>query len=202
MKEYPSILHWRDAPAGRKCIAFNKYDGSNLRWEWSQKKRWNKYGTRNTLFDQSGSPWNQAIGIFIETMGEDIMKEVSKEFKRYSINQRRVTAFTEFFGPSSFAGNHNEKEPKQLKLFDVYIDGIGFVAPLQFAHMFNSYNWAAEVIYNGNMNAEFISDVKLGKYNVGEGVVCKGVGWMAKVKTDAWINRLKNHYGQEWEKYE
>lgn len=53
MQQYPSILGSSKAPLGEPCIAFVKYDGSNLRWEWSPKRGWNKYGTRTQLFNET-----------------------------------------------------------------------------------------------------------------------------------------------------
>jgi hypothetical protein len=61
MLQYPSINGWRRSPQGKECIAFEKYDGSNLRWEWDPKKGWAKYGTRRQLFDESSPLYNQAV---------------------------------------------------------------------------------------------------------------------------------------------
>jgi hypothetical protein len=38
MKQYPSIAHYDDSILGTPMVAFNKLDGSNLRFEWSKKK--------------------------------------------------------------------------------------------------------------------------------------------------------------------
>ena len=48
--------------------------------------------------------------------------------------------------------------------------------------------------------------MRLGKYNVGEGVVCKGGSggpdlWMAKIKTYAYMERLKQAFADRWEDY-
>ena len=48
MKEYPSIPHI-DRGTGEFCIAFTKYDGSNIRAEWTRKSGWSKFGTRTHL---------------------------------------------------------------------------------------------------------------------------------------------------------
>jgi hypothetical protein len=196
MIEYPSIKHCRDAPVGKACYAFKKYDGSNLRWQWTSKKGWCKRGTRGSLFDESTKPWCQAIPIFESGIGDEIVKAMTKRF----VGCRDFTVFTEFFGPSSFAGNHVEAEPKELVLFDVYLDPIGFVPPKIFADLFRE-PWAAEVVYTGKMNHDFINAVQKGEYGDGEGVVCKGKDWSAKIKTKSWINKLKHHYGQSWEKH-
>jgi hypothetical protein len=198
MLEYPSISHYRDAPIGLLCYVFEKYDGSNLRWEWSRNKGWYKFGTRTSMFDRSTPLWSQAIPIFMNEMADVIEDEVRYEHRGI----QRFTVFTEFFGASSFAGNHKEDEPKKLILLDVHIDKRGFMSPKDFTYMFADVPWQANMIYKGNMNAQFIEEVKNGKHTPGgEGVVCKGSNWTAKIKTDAWLQRLKTHYGQDWEKH-
>ena len=51
MKEYPSIPY--RIHGDLDIIAFGKYDGSNIRAEWSQKKGFYKFGTRKRLLDES-----------------------------------------------------------------------------------------------------------------------------------------------------
>jgi len=73
------------------------------------------------------------------------------------------------------------------------------VLPRDFVNHFGHLR-AAEVIYEGNFNSQFVQDVKDGKYPVEEGVVAKGVKegkkqhglWMSKVKTRKWFERLKH----------
>jgi hypothetical protein len=47
--------------------------------------------------------------------------------------------------------------------------------------------------------------VRRGKYGVKEGVVCKGGSgpdlWMVKTKTTAYLERLKQSFGERWEDY-
>lgn len=195
MLQYPSIVGWRKAPIGKPCIAFNKYDGSNLRWEYSPKQGWNKFGTRRCMFDKNTPLYNQAIELFQDQMAKTIVDTVNDIHGR---KVERITAFTEFFGPSSFAGFHEHDEQKQLKLFDVFVFKKGFVPPKQFVKHFGQHSWAAEVVYEGNMNMEFIEDVRSGKYPVYEGVICKGEDWIAKVKTVEFLNRLRETHQNLW----
>ncbi len=67
-----------------------------------------------------------------------------------------------------------------------------------------------DVIYVGKLNEEFIASVRRNDYNLKEGVVCKGtiptgasVGgiWSCKVKTQAYFDRLKTRFANEWTKY-
>ena len=196
MLQYPSIKPWRDSPKGEHCIAFKKYDGSNLRWEYSPKKGWSKMGTRRQMFDSSTPLYSQSIELFNDTMAAAIVERVNDIHGR---KVERITAFTEFFGPSSFAGSHDHDEAKELRLFDVFVFKKGFIPPRQFIKAFEQYSWAAEVIYEGNMNAEFIADVRDGKYPVDEGVICKGADWMAKIKCIAYLDKLRSQNPALWE---
>lgn len=195
MLQYPSINSWRKSPIGKPCVAFYKYDGSNLRWEWSPKRGWTKYGTRHQLFDESTPLFNQAIELFQDEVGQHVVDEVCHYAKR---KVERIIAFTEFFGESSFAGTHNIDETKVLKLFDVSLYKTGFIPAKQFVKLFRQYDWCAEVIYEGNMNIEFIDDIRNGKYPVYEGVVCKGDNWMAKIKTIEYLDRLHSENEALW----
>lgn len=52
MKQYPSIPTFKDAgfPKNSQCLAFVKYDGSNIRVEYF-KRKWEKFGTRTQLLE-------------------------------------------------------------------------------------------------------------------------------------------------------
>jgi len=196
MQQYPSIDGSAKAPLGKPCIAFYKYDGSNLRWEWSPKKGWNKFGTRRQLFDATDPTYGRAIALF-NGIGDEIVDRV----KRFNRDIQRITAFTEYFGPNSFAGQHVETDLMQLRLIDVFLFKKGFMAPRDFVKTFGDLPYAAEVVYDGNLNKQFIEDVKTGKYPVYEGVVAKGDDFMVKIKTDVYFKRLNEVYGTEYRNY-
>jgi hypothetical protein len=199
MEQYPQIPGAKKAPLGKPCIAFNKYDGSNLRWEWSPKRGWHKFGTRTELFDPMHPLWGQAIPLF-EVIKDDIVRRV-KESEWTLRGIQRITAFTEFLGASSFAGTHVEDEPKELKLIDIYLFKRGMVDPRWFVKNFGDAPYSAQVIYQGNLNASFIEDVRKGKYPVWEGVVAKGEDFRVKIKTEAYLAKLKEVYGAKWESF-
>lgn len=80
--------------------------------------------------------------------------------------------------------------------------------------MFGDWEHCAEVIYEGNLNKDFIEKVRYNtlSHSLNEGVICKGVNdkidfktygsiWMTKIKTFDFINRLKHRYKQDWEQY-
>jgi len=197
MLQYPSIDGSAKAPLGKPCIAFYKYDGSNLRWEWSPKKGWHKFGTRRQLFDEKTELYNQAIPLFLENIGDELVYKVKQQNKGIE----RITAFTEFFGPSSFAGSHDEHEQKELKLLDVFLFKKGFIPPKTFKKMFEGADYFPEIIYEGNLNKQFIMDVRDSKYPVDEGVICKGDDFMVKIKTHAYFEKLRNQFDESWMNY-
>lgn len=197
MKTYPSIIGSKYP--NDKCIAFKKYDGSNLRWEWRRKKGFFKFGTRTRLFDESDEIFGEAIKIFFETYAEKLEKIfIDKKL------QDPITSFTEFFGPKSFAGIHDPTDKKELVLFDVCIYKKGLIDPVSFIKIFDKIK-IAEVIYTGNLNEKFVQDVRNSLYPVIEGVVCKGGKghklWMRKIKTYKYLELLKERFSGDWTKY-
>lgn len=211
MLEYPSIIGFRRMPEviNETCYAFTKYDGSNLRWEWSPKKGWYKFGTRHQLFDAKTPIYGPAVEIFQDSMGETIANLIKA---LYGKNVERITAFTEFFGPNSFAGNHVEGDPMSLKLFDVSIFKKGFMSPKDFNKIFgadgkdryvDTYPWVAQLEYTGPFTSEFIEDIRNDKYPVNEGVVCKGGEghniWRTKVKSLTYLEKLKARFPKLYE---
>ena len=182
MLQYPSIPGISKEilyHLGKPVIAQYKYDGSSLRWEWSPKKGWHKFGTRRQLFDASTPLYNQAIPLFLNGPADDIVNNI----QQMNSKCERITAFTEFFGPSSFAGSHVETESKELKLLDIFLFKKGFISPEILNQMFLGKSWLPEIIYTGELTTQFINDVRTGQYPVYEGVVCKGNGFMTKIKT-------------------
>lgn len=76
MKEYPKILGSERIPLNEECIAFDKLDGSNLRFEYSKKQGWYKFGTRRRLFDHTDPDFGSALEIFQRKYAEPIEKIV------------------------------------------------------------------------------------------------------------------------------
>ena len=115
-----------------------------------------------------------------------------------------LIVFTEFLGPESFAGRHRPDDDMQLVLLDV-MSAAGMISPEQFVTDFGSLDALARVVYRGKFTGQFAADVREGRYDVAEGVVCKGgrTGdvWMAKIKTRAYLDRLKASFGRKWEEY-
>lgn len=202
MKQYPSIpgpYHKSKSPLGKPCIAFFKYDGSNLRWEWTKKKGWFKFGTRSRLFDESDEDFGVAIPLFLNKYAEPIERII---IDKYEKKHKKAIVFTEFFGKQSFAGLHRPGDPKELILIDVNIHRKGLISPREFLKVFGNLHFSAKKVYEGNFNKSFIESVREnedGDYF--EGVVAKGGKghklWMIKVKTYHYKELLKNKF-ENW----
>jgi len=198
MKDYLSIPGWKQAPRGLPCVAFRKYDGSNIRTEWNRKNGFYKYGSRNVLLGRDHPDLGEAIPLFEKTLAGPLSETLQNNRNLQSFDSAVV--FMEFFGPNSFAGIHVAGEPKNLVIIDVNLHKRGIVIPRDFVKVFGHLP-IAEVVYEGNFNQEFIQAVKNGSVLTGEGVVAKGVKpgtknpvhglWMSKVKTSAWLQELK-----------
>ena len=102
MKAYPSIqginkiLDW-------PCIAFRKYDGLNIRVEYSEKAGFYKFGTRHCLLDESNKQWGGCVNLFNETIANKIEK-VIKDNKLIQ-HKKNIIVFCEVYSKSSFAGS-------------------------------------------------------------------------------------------------
>jgi hypothetical protein len=213
MKSYPSI----DGPSrGQKspCHVFVKYDGSNLRFEWSRKRGWYKFGTRKTLFDDTHPIFGTAVALFLEKYGDALPKIFQKEKMFQGV--KNFVVFTEWFGAKSFSGAHKPWDKRRnIVLFDVNPMKKGILGPKDFLDLFGHLP-VAEVVYQGNFGPWLVDAVRKeegldleSKYDVRaeipEGVVCKGGRghelWMCKVKTERYKAALKELYEADWEKY-
>jgi hypothetical protein len=214
MLQYPSILGVKKMPLGNRCVAFDKYDGSNLRFEWSQKKGWNKFGSRTQIIDENTAIYGKGVELFQNELGDIIIERIKEAYPKEFKTMNKITAFAEFFGQNSFAGNHVDEDEKQLKLFDIFLFKKGFLKPEEFVDMFSDWDKSAEVVYRGNLNEEFINKIRLNLLDkkLNEGVICKGMSdhnqikkygpvWMTKIKTLDFIERLKNKFSDKWENF-
>ncbi len=212
MLHYPKIPGSSSAPNGH-CVAFEKYDGTNLHWDWDRDFGWHSFGTRRDEFNlteegiaqfcEKHEHLAESANLFQETLAENL-EQIFLENPKYQEYQA-IKAFTEFLGPNSFAGLHKTDDPKELRLFDIHLEGFGMVGPETFIDDFAELP-IARVVYKGKLTGQFLEDVRKGKYDVQEGVVCKGgVGgddlWMIKVKTYAYLKRLEDAFADRWEEF-
>jgi hypothetical protein len=190
---------------------------------------WHAFGTRRdefnldvrgeTAFAAAHPGLEAAAAVFRETLAAPL-DAILRDHPNYA-HFTAVKAFTEFVGPNSFAGAHVPNDPMRTVLFDVFAEGYGFVSPQQFVADFGHLP-IPRVVYQGKLTGTFLEAVREGKYGVAEGVVCKGgpdrpaqrntdvpAGavessedvWMVKVKTYAYLERLKKAFGAKWEDY-
>ena len=96
MKQYPEIQH--AIVGGTQVYAFDKYDGSNIRAEWTRKRGFWKFGSRTRLLDRSERPLGEAIDLLMAKSGDELGLRFKDE------RWQEATAFFEFWGKNSFAG--------------------------------------------------------------------------------------------------
>jgi hypothetical protein len=198
MKSYPNMQYFDKGIHGSYIYAFNKLDGTNIRIEWSRKRGWYKFGTRNVMIDERSEYFGDAVTLFLNKYGD----ELPKVFKKHYPNIESFVVFCEYSGENSFAGYHID-EPKDVVLFDVNAYKKGFVNPRDFIRHFGHLH-IPEIIYQGEYNSQLISDVRNNIWKLKEGVVCKGTFktkgsdqvWMVKIKSKEWLERVRNKLGE------
>jgi len=200
MKSYPSIGKstpgcWREFTAH----VFDKLDGSNLRFEWSRKTGWYKYGTRKRLLDESDKVFGSAIGLFHRTLAKDIEEVLVRQGKNACPS---AVVFAEFWGPHSIAGFHKPDDDMRLTLIDVAPYKRGILGPAEFLDLFGHLDIPH---YFGKLewSGEFVRKVRAGELEsvTFEGVVGKAIVRkklvMEKAKTQAWIDRVLEIHGHD-----
>ena len=193
MKQYPSISHYNDSVLGKSVIAFDKLDGSNLRFEWNKKKGWNKFGTRRTMLDKN-DPLYIGVDLFLAKYAKPL-EEIFIEDKDFR-SIKDVIVFCELHGPNSFYGQHDFQN-MEVTLFDVNPMTKGFIPPREFVKKFGHLG-IPEIVFDGIFEEQLVERIR--KSDLREGVVVK---WMnnkhlhsVKIKTDKWLEELKTKYGQ------
>jgi hypothetical protein len=198
---YPKIPDGTDCPL-KKCVAFEKLDGTNIHWVYEQGK-WTHFGTRRhrysfaeiELFEQEHPLLKRIEYLFIDQIAPGpIFLEKN--------NITNAILFTEAWSPDSFAGHH-PSGIKFLTPIDLEVDG-KMLPPDMFINIFKNFS-IPKVVYQGKYNGQFVEDVRQGKFKVNEGVVVKGVVdnqvYMTKIKTNAYMEKLKNKFQDQWKDY-
>lgn len=190
MKQYPSID--KEIRQDVYIYAFDKLDGSNIRAEWNSKKGFYKFGTRTQLTDEKTMPFGRAIPLIKEKY-EAALTAIFMELK-----WKDVLCFFEYWGPSSFAGNHNFEEKMDVILIDVNPLRQGILFPADFIKIFGHLD-IPRVCFEGQVTTELFDQVKQSTLEgmTFEGVVCKGANdkiklpVMFKIKSNAWLDKLR-----------
>jgi hypothetical protein len=192
MKEYPTIE--KITRAGAPVYGFDKLDGSNCRASWDRKKGLWKFGRRHGLLDDSNPHLVKAEGLIRAKYETDLCR-IFRDAR-----WTEATAFFEFWGPGSFAGNHVAGEEQTVTLIDVSVHKKGILEPRDFVKLCQGIDHA-RVVFHGNFNAEVERQVREGTLPgvTFEGVVFKGPyvspgrPLMFKVKSNAWLVKLKDY---------
>lgn len=197
MKNYPKIEYHNKGLFGEHCIAFDKLDGSNLRFEWGHKRGWYKFGSRNVMIDKNNEQFGIGIEIFLNKYGDELDQIFRTKYRKVP----NFVVFGEFYGENSFAGQHLDSDVKDVVLFDVNQYQRGFIDPKEFVKNFGHLH-IPNIIYDGKYNNQIISDVQSNKFNLSEGVIVKGMKgketWMVKIKTNDWLNKIKEKFGEKY----
>lgn len=197
MEIYPSIgTHL----ISEHILAFDKLDGSNIRAEWTRKNGFNKFGTRRRLLDPAEPILGEAVALFQEKYADSLNHIFRKE------RMTKATAFFEFHGENSFAGQHEDEE-HTVTLFDIHNYKQGLLTGSEFMKLVGNRVETVPVIWEGKVNLGFIKQVRENTLEgmTFEGVVCKGKldnrnrPNNFKIKSEGWLQRLKNKCGDDEE---
>jgi hypothetical protein len=208
---YPKIPDTLNCPL-KQCIAFEKIDGTNLHFVWTPQDSFHSFGTRRDRY-----PYNDAgFAQFSQAHpGLDGIKAafvaVEQALDAYLLDNpnyataadSEVIIFAELIGKRSFAGSHHVEDEKKLIIFDVQVGG-AMLPPEQFIRDFAAFP-LPKVVFQGKFTGQLFKDVRDDKFKVNEGVVVKGVVngqvYMAKIKTEAYLQKLKEKFGDKWKEY-
>ena len=181
LEKYPKILDYGRQHGGLECIAFEKHDGTNLAWRW----KGDGYDWFELPTFRSGRTILEGKGFF-DDAPNIFDKTIMMAAKRVLKGVDEAVLFTEFRGEKSFSGEHERNDPKTLHPIDLWIKGKGFMPPGEFTKTFD-----VVPVFRGKLTTMFVEDVRAGRLDVNEGVVCKGGDWgsvwCCKIKTDTWL---------------
>jgi hypothetical protein len=170
---------------------FDKIDGSNLRFEWSRKPGWYKFGTRKRWFDHNDEDFGEAIPLFMSTLAEPLAKMA------YDKKWGRIIAFAEFWGDNSLGGLHHPDDEKRLTLFDFNVHKKGLLSPELFREHFEGTVDTPKYLGKYWWNKTFMDNVRRCEIEgiTFEGVVGKAIVndqlVMAKAKTSIWLDEIR-----------
>ena len=193
MKAYPSITTKIDF--SQTYHIFDKYDGSNIRAEWSPKQGFYKFGSRTQLLIPDQANLYSSIEVFKNLHAEELAVRFTKA------KYERAIVFFEWVGPNSFAGSHPDPiELMEPILIDIDVYKKGFMPPERFVD-FTVGLKAAKLLHQGRIDEDFFQSVR---NRTLEGMSFEGVigkrkdidkgscqPTMFKVKSNDWLDKLK-----------
>jgi len=215
MKSYTTIPKWKPEDFGKYVHGFYKIDGSNFRAEWNRKLSkksnftagFNKFGTRNEVINKNNS-FFEGVDIFDKKFAIELDQIFSDNKIFRGVD--RITVYGEFFGDKSFAGIHDWDEPHDIYLYDAFLYKKGYLSPSEFVKAFDEVE-CCERLFQGVFDETILKQVEdnivpatvhpRASWVLEEGVVFKGVEegkvFMFKVKTNEWLNKVKELYGEK-----
>jgi len=206
LKTYHSIEKYKPDYFGKYIYAFDKIDGSNFRAEWNRKlskktrftNGFGKFGTKGETIKTQRNPFYKAIEIFQEKFSEDLDRIFCEDKTFRGVDD--ITVYGEFFGSKSFAGMHDWNEDHDIKIFDIWLYKKDFIVPSDFLKIFGDLD-ICKLIYQGEFTPNFLKLIEDNMFQLNEGVVCKGVEeqklYMFKIKTNKWLNLVRQLYGEK-----
>jgi hypothetical protein len=195
MKSYETIPYYNLKKYQPEIIAFDKLDGSNLRFEFSFKSGFYKFGTRKTLINHDSEPFGFAIKLFLEKYEKDLIEVFNSKYR----NNISFVCFAELISEGRF-GQHDfsNKTNFDIVLIDISIYKKGLISPQEFINNFGHLH-IPQIIYKGILTQDFVDAVEQNKLLLKEGVICKGLIttkktdtlYYCKIKTNEWLESLK-----------
>ena len=196
MKQYPSIS--AGVIYGLPVYVFDKLDGSNIRCEWSRKrKKFTKFGSRHVLIGEDQPFLGKSIALIKEKY-EESLTEIFMKKTEYP----EVTCFFEYYSPNSFAGFHapDDADNHTVTLIDANVYKKGFMFPNEFVKLFATVE-TAPLLHVGNITVDIEEQIRSSTF-LGvtfEGVICKAATAIKrgyppttfKIKSRAWREKLK-----------
>jgi hypothetical protein len=215
MLYYPKIPGLEGCPGG-PCIGFRKLDGTNLHFDWHRDFGLHAFGTRRDSFNldaRGATDFLKAHPELVVAMSTLAEMNATLERLARSAGAFETRIFAEVFGPRSFAGVHHPGDVGLMRLvpFDMMTapdpsPGPGawrMLDPELFVDLAKKADAPyPEVVFRGKFSGAVVERFRE-SFN-GEGVVFKGSGsnpWMAKLKTDAYLARLREVHGDRWTEF-
>lgn len=195
MKQYPTIPQSNGQKfEGLGLVdVFDKLDGNNLRFEYSKKKGWHKFGSRTQMIDETSEQFGDAVRMFKDDLGEWVLACFKK-------TPTKIVVFAEYHGPNSFCGMHEPGEELTLTVFDACVDNRGWLDPREFRKTFEDQIPTPKHLGQHNWTRGFMQRVREGEIEgiTFEGVVGKTMHGnqlkMSKAKTQAWLDKVYATY--------
>jgi hypothetical protein len=197
MFRYPPIA--RSTGTGFRefdAYVFDKIDGRNLRFEWSRKRGWYKSGTRELLFDETDPDVGRALPLFRQQLATPL--ENIARCERWD----HLIAFVECWTLHSLSGILRTDEEMRLTVFDLARpDRDEMVGPREFLALMGKaeIGYVPRFLGQHRWTRGFVQRVWQGDVDgvTFEGVVGKSTdGYMAKAKTQAWVNTILREHGE------